>query len=310
MFRSPGAIRWPAIPTASTGATWSDYLDDAVLQALRVASDISGQPQVNALGFCVGGTMLASALALAEARGQHPVSRVDAADLAARLPRHRRPQRLCRRGPRAAARSSVGQWRAGCPAATWPPLSRSCGPMWSWSGTTWSATTWKGQKPPADRCSGTATAPTCRARSFPGTSAILISKTTSRCRGRAQAAGLPLDLDTAVDAGVYFCLREDHIVPGVGLRFHPDIARTAALRAGGLGAYRRLVNPPAKKRRSYWVADNLGASGRPLPGDPNAWLAQAQEKQAGGRIGRPGSRGIPASRSRHVQNQAIPGIGR
>lgn len=32
-------------------ATWSDYLDDAVLQALRVASDITRQPQVNALGF-------------------------------------------------------------------------------------------------------------------------------------------------------------------------------------------------------------------------------------------------------------------
>ncbi|KAG1253750.1 hypothetical protein G6F65_017331 [Rhizopus arrhizus] len=51
-------------------ATWSDYLDDAVLQALRVASDITKQPKVNALGFCVGGTMLASALALAEARGE------------------------------------------------------------------------------------------------------------------------------------------------------------------------------------------------------------------------------------------------
>ena len=45
-----------------------------MLQALRVASDITKQPKVNALGFCVGGTMLASALALAEARGEHPVA--------------------------------------------------------------------------------------------------------------------------------------------------------------------------------------------------------------------------------------------
>ena len=32
-------------------ATWSDYLDDAVLQALRVASDITKQPKVNALSL-------------------------------------------------------------------------------------------------------------------------------------------------------------------------------------------------------------------------------------------------------------------
>ncbi|KAJ8137020.1 hypothetical protein OY671_009767, partial [Metschnikowia pulcherrima] len=55
-------------------ATWSDYLDDAVSQASRVASDITRQPQVNALGFCVGGTMSASASASAEARGEHPVA--------------------------------------------------------------------------------------------------------------------------------------------------------------------------------------------------------------------------------------------
>ena len=48
-------------------ATWSDYLDDAVLQALR------GQRHHQAAqgqrpGLLRGGTMLASALALAEAR--------------------------------------------------------------------------------------------------------------------------------------------------------------------------------------------------------------------------------------------------
>src|SRR5699024_5639647 len=45
-----------------------------VLAALDAARHITRQRQVNALGFCVGGTLLASALALAHARGQRPAS--------------------------------------------------------------------------------------------------------------------------------------------------------------------------------------------------------------------------------------------
>jgi len=55
-------------------AGWMDYLDHGVLQAVQVVQDITRQPQINALGFCVGGTLLASALALAQARGQTPVA--------------------------------------------------------------------------------------------------------------------------------------------------------------------------------------------------------------------------------------------
>src|SRR5690606_7657993 len=55
-------------------ATWDDYLQEGVLTALRIGVEVSGQPQVNALGFCVGGTMLATALAAARQQGMEPVS--------------------------------------------------------------------------------------------------------------------------------------------------------------------------------------------------------------------------------------------
>src|SRR5690606_21137725 len=55
-------------------AGWDDYMRDGVLQAIDVVRAISGQDQINALGFCVGGTMLASALAVAKARGEDPVA--------------------------------------------------------------------------------------------------------------------------------------------------------------------------------------------------------------------------------------------
>ena len=55
-------------------ATWGDYLDSGVLQAIDVVRDITEQPKINALGFCVGGTLLSSALSMAAAQGEHPVN--------------------------------------------------------------------------------------------------------------------------------------------------------------------------------------------------------------------------------------------
>lgn len=55
-------------------ATWDDYVEDGVIQALDVVREISGQPKVNVLGFCVGGTMLATALAVLAARRQPRVA--------------------------------------------------------------------------------------------------------------------------------------------------------------------------------------------------------------------------------------------
>jgi len=66
-------------PQADLGhKTWDDYIEDAVIKAIAVTGDIVGKSGVdagiNALGFCVGGTMLTTALAVLAARGQQPVA--------------------------------------------------------------------------------------------------------------------------------------------------------------------------------------------------------------------------------------------
>lgn len=55
-------------------ATWGDYLNNGVLDAIDTVKEITNQDQINALGFCVGGTMLASALAIAKSKGEDPVN--------------------------------------------------------------------------------------------------------------------------------------------------------------------------------------------------------------------------------------------
>ena len=67
-------VSWRNPDESLAKATWDDYIEKAVMQAIQVVQDISGAPTINALGFCVGGTMLATALAVLAARGEHPVA--------------------------------------------------------------------------------------------------------------------------------------------------------------------------------------------------------------------------------------------
>jgi polyhydroxyalkanoate synthase len=75
-------------PDADCGQwTWDDYIEHGVLEAIRVASAIASAARapgagkaagaaINALGFCIGGTLLGTALAVLARRGQHPVHSV------------------------------------------------------------------------------------------------------------------------------------------------------------------------------------------------------------------------------------------
>jgi polyhydroxyalkanoate synthase len=53
--------------------TWDDYVQDGAIRAMEVVRDIAAgrsERRINTLGFCVGGTLLANALAVLQARGK------------------------------------------------------------------------------------------------------------------------------------------------------------------------------------------------------------------------------------------------
>ena len=62
-------ISWKNAGAAESALTWDDYVQTGVLEALDAARDIARVPDPNVLGFCIGGTLLASALAVDAARG-------------------------------------------------------------------------------------------------------------------------------------------------------------------------------------------------------------------------------------------------
>jgi polyhydroxyalkanoate synthase len=69
-------ISWRNVPPELGHLTWDDYLENGVLRAIGLAREISGSGTINALGFCVGGTLLACALAVLAARREHPLASV------------------------------------------------------------------------------------------------------------------------------------------------------------------------------------------------------------------------------------------
>lgn len=66
-------VSWRNPDASLAQKIWDDYIEDAVIKAIAMTQEITGAADINALGFCVGGTMLGTALAVLAARGEHPV---------------------------------------------------------------------------------------------------------------------------------------------------------------------------------------------------------------------------------------------
>ena len=63
-------VSWRNPDASMSTRTWDNYIEDAVIKAIGVTQEITGAQSINALGFCVGGTMLTSALGVLAARGR------------------------------------------------------------------------------------------------------------------------------------------------------------------------------------------------------------------------------------------------
>jgi polyhydroxyalkanoate synthase len=61
--RNTFVISWRNPDAALADLTWADYVKLGPLSAMRVAGEIAGSPDVDAIGYCIGGTLLSTALA-------------------------------------------------------------------------------------------------------------------------------------------------------------------------------------------------------------------------------------------------------
>jgi polyhydroxyalkanoate synthase len=67
-------VSWRNVTTEQGHLTWDDYLELGIAQAIDSALTITGAEQLNALGFCVGGTLLGCAAGVLATRGEQKIA--------------------------------------------------------------------------------------------------------------------------------------------------------------------------------------------------------------------------------------------
>jgi polyhydroxyalkanoate synthase len=264
-------ISWRNMPDEMGRASWDDYLEHGVIQALQVATEVCGTDRANALGFCVGGTLLGSALAVLRGRGSDAVASLtllatmldfsDTGELAVFV-----DEAYVAKRERDFAHGGLLHGRE--LALTFASL-RANELIWHYVVNNYL----KGRTPEAFDLlywNGDST-------NLPGVMYAyyirnMYLENNLRLPGKLTMCGVPVDL-RRVDMPAYvLATREDHIVP-----WRTAYASTQLL--GGKiefalsasGHIAGVVNPASKNRRNFWLNANL-------EGGPDGWLAAASSQ--------------------------------
>ncbi len=67
-------ISWVNPGAELADKTFEDYMLEGPLEALEVIEEITGEPEVNAIGYCIGGTLTAATVAYLTAKDRRPVT--------------------------------------------------------------------------------------------------------------------------------------------------------------------------------------------------------------------------------------------
>jgi polyhydroxyalkanoate synthase len=262
-------ISWRNIPRELGGLSWDDYLERGVLAGIAAAQEISNSRTVNALGFCVGGTLLACALAVLAARGEAPVESAtllttmldfsDPGDIGVYIS----PEYLAAREPALACGGRVHGSELTRAFASLRPNEL----VWSYVVGNYL----EGRTPPAfDLLYWNGDSANLPGPMYAYYVRTMYLDNHLRERGALSMCGESIDLKRVAVPAYVYASREDHIVPWrSAYRTLSLLGGEATFVLGASGHIAGVVNPPDHGRRSYWTSDRRTA-------DPDAWLAGAQ----------------------------------
>ena len=265
-------VSWRNPDASMEKSTWDDYIENAAIKAIHTVQDITGSPKINALGFCVGGTILSTALAVLAARGEKPVASTtllttlidftDTGILDVFIDENFVKFREMQMG-------KGGMMKGNDLASTFSFL-RPNDLVWNYVVGNYL----KGETPPPFDLLYWNSDST----NLPGPFYAWYLRNTYLENkliqpGKATVCGEKIDLNK-VDMPMYlYGSREDHIVPIGGAygstQVFPGKKRFVM---GASGHIAGVINPPAAKKRSHWLRED----GK-FPKEVNDWIAGAKE---------------------------------
>jgi polyhydroxyalkanoate synthase len=271
-------VSWRNADDAVARLTWDQYIEDAAVRAISLVREITGAEQINALGFCVGGTILSTALAVLAARGEKPVASLtllttlldfsDTGVLDIFIDEASVRMREMTLGPTS---PGGGNLLKGQELASTFSFLRPNDLVWNYVVGNYL----KGETPPPFDLLYWNSDST----NLPGPMFCWYLRNTYLENnlvkpGRMTVCGQKVDL-RKIDLPTYlYASREDHIVPWQGA--YRNIAalggRKTRFVLGASGHIAGVINPPAKGKRSHWI----GAPGS-APAAAEDWFEGATE---------------------------------
>jgi polyhydroxyalkanoate synthase len=267
-------VSWRNPDASMAKTTWDDYVEEGVIKAIHLVQEISGQKQINAFGFCVGGTLISSSLAVMYARGEKPIasltlltalldfSDTGVLDVFIDETHVRMREETLGRGGLMQGRDMASVFS----------ILRPNDLVWNYVKSNYL----KGEAPaPFDLLYWNADSTNMAGPMYAWYLRNMYLENKLKEPGALTICGKQVDLG-AIDAPTFiYGSREDHIVPWTSAfasmrLLNPKKPERNRFVLGASGHIAGVVNPPAKKKRSHWVND------KPIT-DADTWLETATE---------------------------------
>lgn len=253
-------------------AGWDDYIEEGLIKAISVSREISGQPKINVLGFCVGGTMLSTALAVLAAKRQTPAASLTllatmldfvdtgALGIFANVPHAELREKAIGQGGLMTAKELGNTFS----------VLRPNELVWNYVVSNYL----KGQSPvPFDLLYWNGDSTNLPGPFFTWYFRHTYIENKLSQPGALEVCGKGVDFGKLSIPAYVFASKEDHIVPWRTAYHSADLlGGPVRFVLGASGHIAGVINPTSKNKRSYWTSTQASDV------DPDSWFGSASEQ--------------------------------